>query len=390
MKILLIHQYFNTPQSGGPLRSYFVSQALVSAGHEVVVISTHNEAEYRIENVDGAEVHFLPVEYDNRFSFFKRAKAFTSFVIRAVSLSGKFKHFDLAYVISVPLTAGLISMINKVRFKQPYIFEVGDLWPDAPIEMGYVRNYVFKKILFGLEKLIYRNAKSIIALSPPIKLAIERRAPGKQVHMIPNMADCDFYFPEKKNPALEIQFGVGGKFVISSMGAIGVANGLEYFIECANLSRKADLPIHFILCGDGALKETLVKSIKHLGLMNISVLPFTNRDGVRQIMNVTDAVFVSFRNVKILETGSPNKFFDGLAAGKMIINNIGGWIKDEIENNRLGISLNPDNPDDFIQKIKPLLSQPGTITEFQMSSRQLAEEKYSRKRLSEQIAFVVK
>ncbi len=74
----------------------------------------------------------------------------------------------------------------------PYIFEVGDLWPDAPVQMGFVKNYFLVSLLFRLEKLIYREAKSIVALSLPIKEAIENKIGDKKIDIIPNMADCDF------------------------------------------------------------------------------------------------------------------------------------------------------------------------------------------------------
>ena len=195
--------------------------------------------------------------------------------------------------------------------------------------------------------------------------------------MIPNMSDCDFFKPEKKNPDLETKFGVQGKFVVSYMGAVGVANGLDYFLECANASRKAELPVHFILCGDGAMLEGLQTTAKRLGLQNFSFIDFVNRDGVREIMNVTDASFICYKSVPILETGSPNKFFDGLAGGKLIVINFGGWIKEEIENQQCGIFVDPKDPTDFVKKIGLFVSDTKLLNEYKDAARRLAERKYS-------------
>ena len=90
-----------------------------------------------------------------------------------------------------------------------------------------------------------------------------------------------------------------------------------------------------------------MKSANDLGLTNITFLAHTNRDGVKEIMNVTDAVFVCYRNSPVLSTGSPNKFFDGLAAGKPIIINFGGWIKSEIEKSACGVYVDPAQPQRF-------------------------------------------
>jgi hypothetical protein len=72
-------------------------------------------------------------------------------------------------------------------------------------------------------------------------------------------------------------------------------------------------------------------------------------------MNITDAAFVCYKNVPILETGSPNKYFDGLAAGKLIVINFGGWIRKEIEEKQCGIYADPQQPTDFVKKIRPFI-----------------------------------
>ncbi len=347
-----------------------------------VVITGHNEKLYKKVDVEGIEVHYLPIAYENRFGFFARSSSFVKFVMGCVRMTGKISDVKVCYAISAPLTVGLAAIRIKKRFKIPFIFEVGDLWPDAPIQLGFVNNFFFKKALFQLEKSIYNQAQSIVALSPAIQAAIEKKVSGKKTHLIPNMADCDFFRPELKNPAMENKYSVTGKFVISYIGAIGVANGLDYFLECANASRKANLPIHFLLCGEGALLDRLKRNVANMNLSNFSFIDFQNRQGVNEVMNVTDATFICYKNVPILETGSPNKFFDGLAAGKLIIVNFGGWIKNEITEAHCGIYVDPVQPTDFVKKISGFTSDAKKLKSYQESSRQLGERKYSRRILS--------
>jgi glycosyltransferase involved in cell wall biosynthesis len=383
MKILILHQHFNTPKKGGAIRSYYLAKALVDRGIKVVVITAHNENHYKKEITEGIDVHYLPVSYDNRFGFAARSWSFLKYVKGVVELAGQFKDFNYCYAISVPLTVGLAAMWIKKRYKIPFIFEVGDLWPDAPIQMEFVKNYVFSEALYFLEKSIYKSAHSVVALSPAIQSAIEKKVPGKKVHLIPNMADCEFYKPERKDPALEARFQVQNKFVVSYIGAVGVANGLDYFLECANAVRKAQLPIHFFICGDGALVERLKKNAQQLSLANLTFLEFTNRKGVQELLNVTDASFICYKQVPILETGSPNKFFDGLAAGKLIIINFGGWIRKEIEENQCGIYCNPQQPTEFVKNISDFLYEGGLLNRAQVASRKVGEDRYSRNLLSE-------
>lgn len=388
VKVLILHQHFNTPLNGGAVRSYYLAKALINRGIEAVVISGCNEKKYRQENYEGIEVHYLPVAYNNTFSFAARCFSFLKYIRQSIAIAKKISNVDVCYAISVPLTVGLAAIWLKRKIKLPYIFEVGDLWPDAPVQMGFVKNYFLVSLLFQLEKLIYQRAKSMVALSQPIKEAIENKISEKKIHVIPNMADCEFYKPEIKDLQLEEKYKVKEKFVVSYIGTAGIANGLDYFLECANVSRKAELPIHFILCGDGAILPHLKTSTEKLGLKNISFTGFVNRLQVKEVMNITDAVFVSYKNVPILQTGSPNKYFDGLSSGKMIIVNFGGWIKEEIEKAGCGLYLNPKQPSDFVKNIQPFITDKDKVIQFQRAARSLAESIYDRKKLSAQFANI--
>jgi glycosyltransferase involved in cell wall biosynthesis len=383
VKVLILHHHFNTPQKGGAIRSYYLAKALVDRGVDTVVITTHNRDKELIENVEGIRVHYLPIAYDNKFGFYKRTLSFLQYIVRAVRVAAKHRDADLCYTISVPLTIGLASLWIKRKYNIPYIFEVGDLWPDAPIQLGFIKNRFLRKMLFLLEENIYDKAQSLVALSPAIESSIRKKINGKNVFLIPNMSDTDFFLPEMKKSLLENKFRVDQKFVVSYIGALGFANGLDYFLECANASMKAHLPIHFLLCGEGAMKEQLQRTAERLHLTNVSFVPFQNRDGVKELLNVTDAVFICYQPVPILESGSPNKYFDGLAAGKLIIINFDGWIRHEIEAEECGFAVNAKDPSTFASKITSYLEDNDRLKRSQERSRALAEKKYSRKLLSE-------
>src|SRR5690606_17019427 len=147
---------------------------------------------------------------------------------------------------------------------------------------------------YRMERRIYKRAHAIVALSPAIKEHIEAKVPGKDIHVIPNMADTIFYHPEPKVDLIVEKFKAKNKFVVSYIGAVGFANGLDYYLECARASQKAGLPVLFLLCGDGAFVDNLKTSASRLMLENLMFIPFQNREGVGQIMNVSDTVFISY------------------------------------------------------------------------------------------------
>jgi glycosyltransferase involved in cell wall biosynthesis len=388
VKVLLLHQHYKSPEKGGAIRSYYLASALAKYGIELVVITTHNEKHYLKTKKNGVEIHFLPIAYDNKFTFASRIRSFIKFTWGAARLSNKVGSFDYCYAISVPLTVGIAAMWIKRIYKIPYIFEVGDLWPEAPIQMGVIQNKLLQKTLFALEKRIYKSAHSVVALSPAIKADIERKVPNKKVHLIPNMSDCDFFSPQEK-PATASELSIDPElFTIAYIGAMGIANGLDYFLECANTSRKANLPIQFILMGEGAELERLKKAAEQLDLKNLLFIEFGNRDKVKHVLSYTDACFVCYKNIQVLQTGSPNKYFDALAAGKLVLINFGGWIKSEIETEKCGLALNAQHPTDLLKKITPFLTDARLLKNYQQNALALAGKKYARATLSKQFATI--
>jgi glycosyltransferase involved in cell wall biosynthesis len=387
VKVIVLHQHFKIPQRGGAIRSYYLAKALLDAGHSVRVITAGNTGYYHFEEIDDIDIHYLPVRYENSFGYAKRIKSFLSFIVEAIRRPRLYKDGELVYAISVPLTIGILALWIKRVFKIPYIFEVGDLWPQAPIQMGFVKNIIVKKFLYGLERKVYQEARSIVALSPFIQKSILERTKNTTVHLIPNMADTVFYKPSEKLKPLEKKFDTENCFVVSYIGAIGQANGLDFILYCARASQQSTMAFRFLICGDGAMLEDLKSLSEKLSLSNLRFIPFKNRDGVNEVLRVSDAVFVCYKRVPILETGSPNKYFDGLAAGKLIVINFGGWIREEIEHYQCGVYI--ENPDIFPKCLEPFITNPGLLSRFQQSARTLAEQKYSRTLLSEKFLSVI-
>ncbi len=389
VKILILHQHYNAPTAGGAIRSYYLATALVAAGYEVTVLGTHSQkSTSRTRTAEGFELVLLPIAYKNEFSFWLRTRAFLAFAWGAVRVGARFRDYDFCYAISTPLTVGLPACWFKWRYGIPFFFEVGDLWPEAPIQLGFIRSPILRVVLRGFEKFFYHQSRAIVALSPAIQAAVQKQAPQHLVHLVPNMADTGYYQPGTKSQTAKTKYQTANQFVVSYLGALGYANGLDFLLECANACRKADVPVHFLVGGAGAEEPRLRKTAEQLGLKNITFLGLLPRDQVRDVLSVTDAVLISYRSVSVLETGSPNKYFDGLAAGKLIVINFGGWIRQEIERESCGVWVNTHQPSEFVKKLEPFWQQPELLAHHQTQARKLAERKYARTNLSAAFARI--
>jgi glycosyltransferase involved in cell wall biosynthesis len=390
MKVIYIHQHFSTLAEGGSTRSYYLAKALTDAGNEVELITRHNQRTSSTQWIDGIRVHYLPVYYDNTQGFTGRVFAFVKFVALAYWTARTIPRASLCYAVSTPLTTGIIALLLKYLHRIPYYFEVGDLWPLAPVQMGVIRNLLLKRALFSLEKTIYRNARKIIALSPGISQAIEKIVPAEKVHLIPNVADTDFFQPEKKQKALERQYGVENKLVITYFGTIGKANQLDYLLEAAFQCQLQSQQVAFLVVGKGAELSRLQQLAASYSLQNLQFLPHCDKYALRSILNITDAVYISFARIPVLETGSPNKFFDALAAGKISLVNFGGWIKELVESQACGMYIDPEQPGSFYAGIEPFLRDPELKNHYQQNARRLAEDHFSRTLLTEEFVMLFK
>jgi hypothetical protein len=107
MKILYLHQYFNTPAMSGGTRSYEMARRLVAAGHEVDMITSWREPIAKKgwfeQRVDGIRVHWLPVQYANHMNYYQRIAAFFSFALRAGNRATELGG-DIVFATSTPLT----------------------------------------------------------------------------------------------------------------------------------------------------------------------------------------------------------------------------------------------------------------------------------------------
>jgi glycosyltransferase involved in cell wall biosynthesis len=389
-KIVYIHQYFKTPEEGGAIRSYHISKGMVDREIKVDMITSHNKPKYEKKTIDGIHVHYLPVNYSNELSSKGRYIAFFKFVLAAVRLSQKLQKPDLCFATSTPLTVGMIALWLKWTQKIPYVFEVRDLWPEAPIQLGIIKSVLLKHLSIRFEKVIYKNANRIIALSLGIEKGIVNKYGKVKISMIPNMADIDFF--HKKPPKIPASPAGGhekGDFIIGYFGAFGMANNLEYILDVAEECQKANLPVAFKLIGDGARKNAIKFKATQMNLKNVEILPHRNRFETRTLMEKVDACFTSFLTIPILETNSPNKFFDGLAAGKLNIVNTQGWLRELVEQNKCGFYTDPDKPEKFPLLIEPFIQDKNILNSYQENALRLGKTTFSKDKLVHEVCDLV-
>ncbi|MDE1208106.1 glycosyltransferase family 4 protein [Tenacibaculum larymnensis] len=391
MHILYIHQYFKIPSEPGGTRSYWVAKRFIEEGHKVTMLTTSSSIQEKIvhKTIDGVEVIYLKVPYNQNMSIMARVKSFVNFMIKSTRLALKVKNVDLALATSTPLTVGFPALVLKKLRKIPFIFEVRDLWPEVPIQMGGLNNKLLQKLAVSFEKSIYKNAKHIVALSPGMAAGVLKYEPKEKVSMIPNMAKIDAFWPREKNEQLQTELGLRtDSFKLIHFGALGIANGAMSIIRGAE-ELKEDTSIEFIFIGGGSTEEELKNYCQKHQLKQVHFLGRFPMEETSEIVNLCDVSMVSFKDLPILYTNSPNKLFDSLSAGKPIIVNSAGWTKDMVEKHNCGFYVNPNVAQELVDKILLLKRNPEIVKEMGRKSRTLAETVYDKSILCKQFVETV-
>lgn len=362
MRILYIHQYFRHPKQAGPYRSFYLAQALVEQGHEVTVITAHHLPQAIKQHFGKLKVHYLSVPYSNEYSSLMRYKAFFLFVWKGFFLMKKLKIFDAVYATSTPLTVGVLGLAAKFFWSKPFVFEIRDLWPEAPIQLGYLKNPLMRKLALWLEKLIYRHASGIVTLSPPNELYIKNRV-KVPVAMIPNLAI----------PVVEKEALLSKSLVIGYFGTLGKANGL---VKLITLARKADemkIPgFEIKVAGDGALKQWFLEQLNKYNIQCVTYLGHLEPDAFKAALASIHFGYVSFRDEPILEHCSPNKYFDYLAAGVPTIVNFGGWLADLSQNSASGFIHIKEEEQKLLEDLTAIFNNEGQYNTLRINALNLS------------------
>lgn len=150
--ILYIHQYFKFPDEGGGTRSYDLSAKFVESGYKVTVLCAtsnpkyNNKKRWNAINRDGIEVHYIYMPYNNSMNYMQRMWVFFKF-LWLTSFKALGIKVDIVLATSTPLTIGIPALVKKWFGKTPYIFEVRDVWPEAVIAIGAIKNKWMQKML---------------------------------------------------------------------------------------------------------------------------------------------------------------------------------------------------------------------------------------------------
>lgn len=366
--ITILTQYY-PPETGAPQnRLHSLAKYLIENSWEVIVVTAlpnypkneiFNGYKKRLtinEKIDDVSIFRTWIFVTRSRSVFFRIINYFSFVITSFMKLLFLPKTDFILCESPPLFLGITAVAMAKIKRTKLIFNVSDLWPESAEKLDIVTNKWMLGFAYRLESWIYRNANLISGQTKGIVSNIQLRFPSKQVIWFPNGVDLDFFngnlpaIPVDWRKELSIQ---ECDFVLLYAGIIGHAQGLEVILKAAE--KLKDLPLKFVIVGDGPEKEKLFSLADKLELSNLIFQSNLSKNKIPSLIEVCDTYIVPLKKLDIFKGAIPSKLFEPLALGKPILLGVEGEAKELfIDDGHGGLFFKPENPDDLAKQIKLL------------------------------------
>jgi len=398
VKILYVSQYF-PPEMGAPAaRVAELARHWVRAGHEVTVLTgfpnhptgiipsayrKHFRRGFIREEFSGAEVirtWLLPLP--NRKAY-ERILNYGSFCVSA-ALSGIFvDRPDVVIATSPQLLVGL-SGCWIARWKRvPFVFEVRDLWPEslAAVGIGSERSFLHRS-LARVAGYLYKSSSRIVVVSPAFKqhLAHHWQIDQHKISVIENGVETDLFQP-KPSQADKIRTSLGAhdRFVVSYIGTMGMAHGLETILESAETLQTKAPDVLFLLIGEGADKDRIKCQAAHRGLKNVIFLDEQPREQIPDFISASDVCLVPLKRTELFKTVIPTKLLEFMACARPVILGVEGEARKIVESARAGLAIEPENSVELSQTVLRLMANPELSAALGRNGRRYILENFSRK-----------
>lgn len=399
MNILLLHQYFLEEDDPGGSRWNELTRVWTDMGHTVTVLGGMMHANGNEKREEYKGKHFVKKQQGNvtvwrchvsesyNKGFGGRLWGYFSFMFSSC-YAGLFKakgKFDVVIVTSPPLFVGGSGyLISRLR-GMPFVFEVRDLWPESAIDTGVLTNGMIIKLAYGVEKFIYRSAKLINVLTPAFykTLRDKKNIPESKLIQISNASDFSLSEKLLENfdaAAFRKEHNLEGHFVITYVGAHGVANHLEQVIDAGEALK--DTNVLFLLIGQGMEKERLKKMAADRGVTNVRFLDPVPKAEVFRYILASEMGASVLKRVDTFKTVYSNKTFDYMSCKKPILMAIDGVSRELLEDAGAGTYVEPENISEYNRIIREYLANPERLKKEGESGYAYAKENFDREVLA--------
>ena len=326
---------------------------------------------FRTDRINGVPVHrcwhFVP----QRVSAWKRIVHEATFIVTSTLQALLLRRPDLYVIVSPPLLLGMAAWLVSTLKGAPYVFHVQDLQPDAAVGLGMLRTGWFTRVLYWLEAFAYRHATRVSGISEEILNAFRAKGvPEAKLILFPNGAVLpdDSQIPARGQFRAKNGFAAD-EFLAIYAGNLGVKQGLSILLDAAEQLHGSD-KIRIVICGDGAERAALEKSMEDRHLSNVSMVPLHFGLDYRELLADADVSLIT------QQSGSGNAFFPSkllvtLAHGSPVVTvaDDKSALARAVAEGRFGVNLRPGQAEQLATTFRELAQNRERLRQWSHNGR---------------------
>ena len=397
----MLTHYF-PPEVGAPqARLFELASRAARAGHTVTVVTGFPNyptgivpPSYRgrfrmVEEMDGIRVIRTWVYATPNRGVVRRILNHLSFAFSSLAATRLLGKVDVFFVESPPLFTGLAALAYRRLKRAPYVFNVSDIWPQSAVELGALRSAFAVRLAEMLEMHLYRRAARVSVVTPGmVERLASRGVPRDKLVLLTNGVDTTAFRPAAANMELARGLGLDERKVFLYAGTHGMAQGLGTILDAAKQTRNSD--VLYVLAGEGAEKDALVKRAESEGIANVRFLPNQPRQVMPDLLNLAYATIIPLRRLDLFKSALPSKMFESMATAKPIVASLWGEAADLINAAGCGIVVPPEDPAALQEAVEKLATDPALARDLGEKGRAYVQEHFDRDRIASRFIDLLK
>jgi glycosyltransferase involved in cell wall biosynthesis len=157
------------------------------------------------------------------------------------------------------------------------------------------------------------------------------------------------------------------------LGSISRSFDFETLIKCAKEIK--NINIKFIICGEGELKEYLMKNSK--GLENIIFTGWIDINKINSIANRSSIAIAPYKNLKNFKDNIPNKILDYISLGLPVLSPLNGEVSSLIKNKKIGLHYKDGSSISLKKKIFEFLNDQKKLNLYSSNVKKIYKSDYN-------------
>ncbi len=317
----------------------------------------------------------------NYFSF-----AFLA-TLKVFSIKGK---FDKIFIFAPsPITVGIPGILARKKFKAKTFLWVHDLWPESIRIAGGIEKKWILNLVDKMTRWIYSKMDKLLIQSKGFISYLENQeVNSNKIIYYPFYAET---FYKIEDPELLYSQKLPKGFRILFAGNIGEGQSFETLLSAAKIINLKNLPITWIVFGEGRLKEYVKEEIVKNKLEEIFILmgsvPAVE---MPKYFACVDALLVSLKKSEIFSITIPGKLQSYLACGKPIVGSLDGIGAEIIIESKAGFTSCAEDANELANQIINLFHTPIEIrNQMGLNARNFFEVEFEREILLDKLELIL-